>query len=98
MSVTKLLVTNAGINVQVPLSMNTYQLSGIPTPINDDQCPNKLYVDTKVANIASTYATITQVNEVDENANSKLSKSRGLINGNVIIQEILEWAVGGLLM
>ena len=27
------------------MSMNNYQLSGIPTPIDDDQCPNKLYVD-----------------------------------------------------
>ena len=68
------------------MSMNTYQLSGIPTPINDDQCPNKLYVDTKVANVASTYATITQLNEVNDNANSKLSKSGGLINGNVTMQ------------
>ena len=45
-ALTKLAVTNAGINVNVPLSMNTYQLSGIPIPLNNDQCPNKLYVDT----------------------------------------------------
>ena len=40
-SVTKFQVSNTGFNVEVPLSMNTYQVSGLPTPINDDQCPNK---------------------------------------------------------
>ena len=49
--VTKLLVTNSGINVQCSLSMNTYQLSGIPIPLNNDQCPNKLYVDTSITNL-----------------------------------------------
>ena len=27
----------------------------IPTPINDDECPNKLYVDTRISDLSGTY-------------------------------------------
>ena len=55
-SVTKFQVQNTNINVTIPMSMNNYQLSGIPTPINDDQCPNKLYVDTRISDLSGTYS------------------------------------------
>ena len=68
-SVRKFAVTNTKIDAEVPMSMNSYQLSGIPTPINDDQCPNKLYVDdlinplqAKVQNI-SGFTEETQYNK-----------------------------------
>ena len=87
--VTKLLVTNTGINVQCPLSMNTYQLSGIPIPLNNDQCPNKLYVDTSITNLninnyltsasaVSTYATLTSLGSTNLNVANLLNTTQNL--------------------
>ena len=84
-----ILVTNTGINVQCPLSMNTYQLSGIPIPLNNDQCPNKLYVDTSITNLninnyltsasaVSTYATLTSLGSTNVNVANLLNTTQNL--------------------
>ena len=85
-SVTKLLVTNSQINAQIPMSMNTYKLNGIPTPTNNDDAVNKIFVDNRISSLSGTYATLTQLNEVNDNANTKLSLSGGIVNGNVTLQ------------
>ena len=88
-ALTKLAVTNAGINVQCPLSMNTYQLSGIPIPLNPDQCPNKLYVDTSITNLninsyltsasaVSTYATLTSLASTNLNVANLVNTTQNL--------------------
>lgn len=68
-SVRKFAVTNAKIDAEVPMSMNTYKLNGITTPSNDDDAVNKLYVDdlinplqAKVQNI-SGFTEETQYNK-----------------------------------
>ena len=69
--------------------MNTYQLSGIPTPLNNDQCPNKLYVDTSITNLninnyltsasaVSTYATLTSLGSTNLNVANLLNTTQNL--------------------
>ena len=42
-------VGNTQIHTFIPMSMNNEKLNGIPTPINNDDCANKLYVDNATA-------------------------------------------------
>ena len=42
------------------MSMNTYKLNGIPTPTNNDDAVNKVYVDNRISNLSGTYAKLTQ--------------------------------------
>ena len=101
-SVTKLAVTNAGINVQVPLSMNTYQLSGIPTPINNDRCPNKLYVDNSISSlniskylIASTassiYATLANLGSTNFNVINLLNTTQNSTATSSLLLQVNRW-------
>lgn len=43
---TKFNITGTQITAYIPMSMNNSKLNGIPTPINNDDAVNKLYVDT----------------------------------------------------
>ena len=69
--------------------MNTYQLSGIPTPITNDQCPNKLYVDNSITSLniskylpistaTSTYATLTSLGTTNLNVGNLLNTTQNL--------------------
>ena len=69
--------------------MNTYQLSGIPIPLNNDQGPNKLYVDTSITNLninnyltsasaVSTYATLTSLGSTNLNVANLLNTTQNL--------------------
>jgi len=53
----KFVVDNTGIQARVPMTMNTFALSGIPNPINLDDCTNKSYVDTNFIKMVSNTFT-----------------------------------------
>ena len=67
--------------------MQGYKVSLLGTPTSNTDATNKLYVDNAISGLnIGNYATLTQLNPVNNNANSKLSLSGGLINGNITTQ------------
>jgi hypothetical protein len=66
--------------------MNTYKLNGIPTPTNNDDAVNKVYVDNRISSLSGTYATLTQLSSVVDIVDTKLSLSGGFVNGNIVMQ------------
>lgn len=58
-NITKFVISGVLINSQIPMTMTNNRLYGIPTPTNDDDCANKLYVDNSVSSVTTNIQNIT---------------------------------------
>ena len=55
----KFIISGVLVNSQIPMTMTNNKLYGIPTPTNNDDCANKLYVDNSVSSVTTNTQNIT---------------------------------------
>lgn len=63
----KFVVENTGVSIRVPMTMNTFALSGIPNPINPDDAANKSYVDQQITAAPSILRQAISITSVTTN-------------------------------